>query len=119
MYLSQSMFYGKFITAHFDRKSWTPISERPFLPKKFYLSIYPAKFPNDLFCHCTNSLSSLYISIHHYTFCASLHVKTSPAFILHGAKLLAFTLASRLVVCVRTTERSEQLRNDLQILVMR
>ena len=42
------------------------------------ISIYPAKFPNDLFCHCTNSLSSLHISIHHCTFCASLHVKTSP-----------------------------------------
>jgi len=23
----QSVFEGKFITAHFDRKSWTPISE--------------------------------------------------------------------------------------------
>src|SRR6218665_1396481 len=39
--------------------------------------IYPAKFPNDLFCHCTNSLSSLHISIHHCICCASLHAKTS------------------------------------------
>src|SRR6218665_1213546 len=28
--------------------------------------------------HCTNSLSSLHIFVHHCTFCASLHVKTSP-----------------------------------------
>jgi len=28
--------------------------------------------------HCTNSLSSLHIFVHHWTFCASLHVKTSP-----------------------------------------
>jgi len=44
----------------------------------FTKNFYSAKFPNDLFCHCTNSLSSLHISIHHCTFCASLHVKTSP-----------------------------------------
>jgi len=42
--------------------------------------IYPAKFPNDIFCHCTNSLSSLHISINNCTFCESLHVKTSPDF---------------------------------------
>src|SRR6218665_200177 len=29
--------------------------------------------------HCTNSLSSLHIFLHHCTFCASLHAKTSPA----------------------------------------
>src|SRR6218665_1254741 len=29
--------------------------------------------------HCTNSLSSLHIFVHHCTFCASLHTKTSPA----------------------------------------
>src|SRR6218665_956185 len=29
--------------------------------------------------HCTNSLSSLQIFVHHCTFCASLHTKTSPA----------------------------------------
>ena len=28
--------------------------------------------------HCTNSLSSLHIFVHHCTFCASLHTKTSP-----------------------------------------
>src|SRR6218665_2942647 len=28
--------------------------------------------------HCKNSLPSLHISVHHCTFCASLHVKTSP-----------------------------------------
>src|SRR6218665_3703394 len=27
--------------------------------------------------HCTNSLSSLHIFVHHCTFCASLHTKTS------------------------------------------
>src|SRR6218665_468041 len=47
-----------------------------FLPKKF-LFIQP-NFRMTFFCHCTNSLSSLHILIHHYTFCASLHVKTSP-----------------------------------------
>ena len=51
-----------------------------FLNDLFYqnISIYPAKFSNDLFCHCTNSLSSLHILIHHCTFCALLHVKISP-----------------------------------------
>src|SRR6218665_2682225 len=29
--------------------------------------------------YCTNSLSSLHIFVHHCTFCASLHTKTSPA----------------------------------------
>src|SRR6218665_2346296 len=56
------------------------------------MSIYPAKFPNDRFLldlYCTNSLSSLPISSHHCTFCASLHVKTSPAHRgLHVSKLL-------------------------------
>src|SRR6218665_984618 len=28
--------------------------------------------------HCTNILSSLHIFVHHCTFCASLHTKTSP-----------------------------------------
>jgi len=47
-----------------------------FLMTFFYqnISIYPAKFPNNLFCHCINSLSSLQISIHCCTFCALLHV---------------------------------------------
>src|SRR6218665_3785591 len=31
--------------------------------------------------HCTNSLSSLHIFVHHCTFCASLHTKTSPALV--------------------------------------
>jgi len=30
--------------------------------------------------HCTNNLSSLHIFVHHCTFCASLHTKTSPAY---------------------------------------
>src|SRR6218665_1968289 len=46
-----------------------------FTPK---ISIYPAEFPNDLFYYCTNNLSSLHIFVDHCTFCASLHVKTSP-----------------------------------------
>ena len=51
-----------------------------FLNDLFYqkISVHPAKFLNDPFCHCTNSLSSLHILIHHCTFCAQLHVKTSP-----------------------------------------
>src|SRR6218665_4049439 len=32
--------------------------------------------------HCTNSLSSLHIFVHHCTFCASLYTKTSPAILL-------------------------------------
>src|SRR6218665_2228192 len=31
--------------------------------------------------HCTNSLSSLHIFVHHCTFCASLHTKTSPGMV--------------------------------------
>jgi len=38
-----------------------------FLQKKFYLSSQISDWP---FGHCTNSLSSLHISIHHFTFCA-------------------------------------------------
>jgi len=56
-----------------DSNFWTN-----FLLKKFLL-FYPAKFPTYLFCHCTNSVSSLHILIHHCTFFASLHVKTSHA----------------------------------------
>src|SRR6218665_3333415 len=43
-----------------------------FTPK---ISIYPAKFLNDLFYYCTNSLSSLHTSSHHCIFSASLHVE--------------------------------------------
>jgi len=43
VYNWQSMFYGKFIISHFNRKSWT--AERSFL-KTFF--IYLAKFQNDL-----------------------------------------------------------------------
>src|SRR6218665_2219885 len=39
--------------------------------------------------HCTNSLSSLHIFVHHCTFCASLHTKTSPA------KKIRFNLKSK------------------------
>src|SRR6218665_3016420 len=46
-----------------------------FTPK--FLSIHP-NFRMTFFHYCTNSLSSLHISSHHCTFCASLHVKTSP-----------------------------------------
>jgi len=50
--------------------------------------IYQVKFLNDFFYHCTNILSSHHISSHHCTFCASLHVKTSPALTrnLHSLK---------------------------------
>jgi len=41
-----------------------------FTPK---ISIYPAKFPNDVFCYCTHSLSSLHVLSHHCTCCALLH----------------------------------------------
>ena len=34
---------------------------------------------NSLIHHCKSSLSSLHIFVHHCTFCASMHVKTSPA----------------------------------------
>jgi len=77
----------KIITAHFDRKSWTPISERSFYPK---ISIFQPNFRITLFCHCTDSLSSLHISIHHCKFCASLHVKTSPGTICVCNKELAY-----------------------------
>ena len=36
------------------------------------------------FYYCTNSLSSLHILSHYCTFCASLHVKISPAFTTEG-----------------------------------
>ena len=55
-----------------DSNFWTT-----FLPTKF-LFIQP-NFQMTFICHCTNSLSSLHISIHNCTFCASLHVKTSPS----------------------------------------
>src|SRR6218665_35807 len=40
--------------------------------------------------HCTNSLSSLHIFVHHCTFYASLHTKTSPAICYRSAVLEAF-----------------------------
>ena len=55
-----------------DSKFWTTLFTKKFL------FILP-NFQMTICCHCTNSLSSLHISIHHCTFCASLHVKTSPA----------------------------------------
>ena len=61
------------------------------------ISIYPAKFPNDLFCHCPNSLLSLHISIHHCTFCASLHVKTSPVCYSHSSSFKLMTRGIHLV----------------------
>src|SRR6218665_708507 len=46
-------------------------SHTPFISSLFLLNSF-------LIHHCTNSLSSLHIFVHHCTFCASLHVKTSP-----------------------------------------
>ena len=61
-----------FLSQTLDSNFWTT-----FFTKKF-LFLYP-NFRTTFFCHCANSLSSLHIWIHHCTFCASLHVKTSPA----------------------------------------
>ena len=47
-----------------------------FFGKKILLG--RPKIQNNLFRPCTNSLSSLHILSNHCTFCASLHVKTSP-----------------------------------------
>src|SRR6218665_2163178 len=78
---------GRTTRAWFEENSSLLISiakaELQFLNDLFYqqISIYPAKFPNNLICHCTNSLSSfhkVHISIHHCIFYASLHVKTNP-----------------------------------------
>src|SRR6218665_3961691 len=52
--------------------------------------------------HCTNSLSSLHIFVHHCTFCASLHTKTSPdvdpRFLKNELKVLAIKRASLISV---------------------
>jgi len=53
------------------------------LSSRFYLPFYSYIQPVGLFYlfmvpHYKNSLSSLHILVHHCTFCASLHVKTSP-----------------------------------------
>jgi len=42
--------------------------------------------------HCKNSLSSLHIFVHHCTFCALLHVKTSPAHTFLSISLRYITL---------------------------
>ena len=49
-----------------------------FLPKKhsIFQSNFRMTFLEDQYC--TNNLSSLHISNHHCTFCASLHIQTSP-----------------------------------------
>src|SRR6218665_151051 len=39
--------------------------------------------------HCTNSLSSLHIFVHHCTFCASLHTKTSPVKYHYSPNIIA------------------------------
>ena len=65
-----------------------------------------ARFPNGLFCHCTNSLSSLHTLSHHCTFCASLHVKTSPALCddlsayVHISKVLESCARSLYAPCI-------------------
>jgi len=55
-------------------------SENKFLiyPSKFLMTFFFASY-FFLVHHCTNSLSLLHICVHHCTFCASLHVKISPA----------------------------------------
>src|SRR6218665_1066920 len=53
------------------------LNELPSFTQKF-LFIQP-NFPMIFFYYCTNNPSSLHISSHHCTFCASLHVKTGPA----------------------------------------
>src|SRR6218665_2238469 len=55
-----------------------------FLNDLFYQKspIYPAKFPNYLYCHCTNNLSSLHISIHHCTLKQVLYYVTYLAIFL-------------------------------------
>src|SRR6218665_21469 len=44
--------------------------------------------------HCTNSLSSLHIFVHHCTFCASLHTKTNPALLHELSESVAVFLAT-------------------------
>jgi len=64
-----------------------------FLPKSREKFSFHSSASDDFFSHrqqiglplihqCKNNLSSLHISVHHCTFCASLHVKASPALTL-------------------------------------
>jgi len=57
----------------------------PFLHLTFYSrnSQYYIHLLFFLLHHYTNSLSSLHIFVHHCTFCASLHVKTSPGLCMY------------------------------------
>src|SRR6218665_2342077 len=93
-HISQIIPLSCSLTAHFRPKN--------FLTTLFVCTIYtPCIHPHAVFStllralvtvntahtiyfflihHCTNSISSLHIFVHHRTFCASLHTKTSPAF---------------------------------------
>src|SRR6218665_2916852 len=59
---------------------WLNVIEDPCLRPTFYSHHIRLSFPLYFFLipHCTNSISSLHIFVHHCTFCASLHVKASP-----------------------------------------
>jgi len=59
------------MTAHFDRISWTPISERPLLPNNFYLSSQISEWPflvtaQTAFHHCTFRFITAHF-VHHCT----------------------------------------------------
>ena len=68
-----------------------PVTNFHFIPQNFwcpffhqlqiglFFNFFHLSTPSPLIHNCKNSLSSLYIFVHHCTFCASLHVKTCPA----------------------------------------
>jgi len=55
-----------------DSNFWTTLFTKKclFIQPNFRMTVFVTAH--------ADSLSSLHISIHHYTFCASLHVKTGP-----------------------------------------
>ena len=77
------------------------------------ISTYPAKIPNVLFCHCTNSLSSRHTSNHYYTFCASLHVKTSPD--ENTITFMQFELMKEFVIIQKPDSPGTEMSRELNV----
>src|SRR6218665_734566 len=64
--------------------------------------------------HCTNSLSSLHIFVHHCTFCASLHTKTSPG-LHHFVLFVSADAKQQCFVRLELSYRRRRLFRDLGV----
>src|SRR6218665_1131112 len=66
---------------------------------RFIFQLFHLSTPPPLIHHCKNSLSSLHIFVHHCTYCASLHVKRSPVYLI--IFVLFYICSSQNTVCLQ------------------